>query len=84
MQACGVCEDNRCPVGAIAVKGDPAEVNPQRCIGCGLCASACDAEAIVLIPREGVEAPPATASEMGLRALTEKGRAEEFLKLMKR
>jgi len=81
---CGVCEEERCPMGAIEVLEDVARVDIERCIGCGLCATACDTEAISMVPREYTPETPRTISEMGLTVATEKGRREEFLKLMTR
>lgn len=46
---CGVCEEV-CPVGAIAVVGDVARVNPWHCIGCGTCVAQCPRGAIQLRP----------------------------------
>jgi len=82
---CGVCEQERCPVGAVRVGDGAALVDPAVCIGCGLCATACPEEAITMQLRaEPVAAPPATVSEMGMRVATEKGRLEQFLPLMAR
>jgi electron transport complex protein RnfB len=82
---CGVCEEERCPVGAVRVTDGVAEVDVARCIGCGLCASACEAEAVRMRLRaeQGPE-PPATVAEMGIRVAMEKGRLDEFLLLMGR
>ncbi len=80
---CGVCEEERCPVGAVKVDDGVAEVDAARCIGCGLCATACDARAITMQLRaEPVPAPPVTAAEMGMQIAAEKGRLEEFLPLL--
>ncbi|UCG67379.1 MAG: 4Fe-4S binding protein [Deltaproteobacteria bacterium] len=81
---CGVCEEDRCPMGAIEVVEDVARVDLERCIGCGLCATACDNEAISMVPREYTPETPRTISEMGLTVATEKGRRERYLELMKR
>jgi ferredoxin len=81
---CGICEEQRCPVGAIKVVDLVAEVDPQRCIGCGLCVTACDPGALSLVPREEAPDTPRTITEMGLKIAAEKGRAEEFAKLMGR
>ena len=82
---CGVCEEERCPVGAVRVTDGVAEVDAGRCIGCGLCATACQAEAVRMRFRaEQVPEPPATVAEMGIRVAMEKGRLDEFLALMRR
>ncbi|MDD1652841.1 MAG: 4Fe-4S binding protein [Methanomicrobiales archaeon] len=56
----------------------------ERCIGCGLCVTGCDAEAIHLVRRQHPPEPPRTMVEMGLKIATEKGIAEDFVKLMRR
>jgi heterodisulfide reductase subunit A-like polyferredoxin len=81
---CGICEDERCPVSAIKVKDSVAVVDPYRCIGCGLCVTACDVEAVHLVPRQYAPDPPRTITEMALKIATEKGNAEDFTKLMRR
>jgi len=81
---CGVCADERCPVGAIALQDDIAVVTPATCIGCGLCVTACPTEALSLVRREPLPEIPATAQEMGMRVLTEKGKLDAFLLASKR
>lgn len=81
---CGTCEDERCPMTAIVVRESVAEVDPERCIGCGLCVTTCSTGAVSLVSREGATEPPSTITEMGLRIANEKGKAEEFTKLMQR
>ncbi|MCX5825364.1 MAG: 4Fe-4S binding protein [Deltaproteobacteria bacterium] len=81
---CGVCADERCPVGAIALQDDIAVVTPANCIGCGLCVTACPTEALSLVRREPLPEIPATAQEMGMKVLTEKGKLEAFLLATKR
>jgi formate hydrogenlyase subunit 6/NADH:ubiquinone oxidoreductase subunit I len=82
---CGVCEEERCPVGAIAVLEAVAEVDSNRCIGCGLCVTGCEEEAITMVFRgEEVAEPPATVAEMGMSVAAEKGKVESFLELMQR
>ena len=49
--ACGVCTDDRCPMGAIVEEADEYRVLKERCIGCGVCASTCPTEAIKLVPK---------------------------------
>ncbi len=82
---CGVCEDERCPVGAVKVVDDVSMVDSTRCIGCGLCATSCQEDAIKMIFR-GTEIldSPATVSEMGIKVAMEKGKTDDFLKLMER
>ncbi len=42
---CGTCVD-ACPVQAIKLEGDKAQVNAEICIDCGSCVSSCPLEAI--------------------------------------
>jgi ferredoxin len=81
---CGICADERCPVGAIVLKDDRAVVTAANCIGCGLCVTACPTEALSLVRREPLSEIPATAQEMGMKVLTEKGKLEAFLLASKR
>ena len=80
---CGLCADDRCPVGAIGMKDDLAVVETVKCIGCGLCVTACPVEAISLVRRTAAPEIPATNQEMLGKLLTEKGKIERFTKLMK-
>jgi Pyruvate/2-oxoacid:ferredoxin oxidoreductase delta subunit len=59
---CGDCSNGRCPVGAIAEGTEGHSVNSERCIGCGVCATGCDFDAIQLVPRPEEESltPPET------------------------
>jgi ferredoxin len=49
--ACGICTDNRCPVGAIIMKdfpelgGQRSYTDTEECIGCGLCVLTCPNDA---------------------------------------
>jgi len=56
--ACGLCGDERCPVGAITEDGGVYVVHKQRCIGCGVCAAVCPTDAIELIERPPAEREP--------------------------
>ena len=42
---CGACAGT-CPVGAISLNGDKAEINQEVCIQCGACAGTCPVGAI--------------------------------------
>ncbi|HUT72787.1 MAG TPA: 4Fe-4S binding protein [Desulfatiglandales bacterium] len=81
---CGVCEDERCPMGAIKVAEGTAQVDLDRCIGCGLCATTCETGAITMARRDPAPEPPKTVSELALTVATEKGRRDEFLELLRR
>ncbi|HPL63237.1 MAG TPA: 4Fe-4S binding protein [Syntrophales bacterium] len=80
---CGICSDERCPMGAIAVDGDTAVLTEEKCIGCGLCVTGCPVEAVSLVRREAPPEVPSTNREMLEKVLTEKGKAGKFMKLMK-
>jgi ferredoxin len=58
--ACGVCAEERCPVGAIESRGEYYEVNRERCIGCGVCTVTCPSGALSLErkPQEQIDLPP--------------------------
>ncbi len=55
--ACGQCLE-RCQMAAIKEGADCSVIVEGRCIGCGLCVSVCPAEAISLVAKTGIEAPP--------------------------
>ncbi len=59
---CGICAEERCPMGAIVKEGETYRVQPQRCIGCGVCLSTCPAEAISLVARPESEQEPIPAN----------------------
>jgi Na+-translocating ferredoxin:NAD+ oxidoreductase subunit B len=80
---CGICADERCPMGAIEMRDDIAFVIQEKCIGCGLCATACPAEAIVLMRRSEQPEIPITGQELLGKVLTEKGKLTDFMRLMK-
>jgi Fe-S-cluster-containing hydrogenase component 2 len=79
---CALCADERCPMKAIEIADDVAVVNTTECIGCGLCATSCPTGAISLIERKKLPSIPATARDMTVSVLQEKGRLEAFLKIM--
>jgi MinD superfamily P-loop ATPase len=57
---CGVCANERCPMDAIVESESGYVVNPQRCIGCGVCSTGCETESITMIrkPLEEQSNPP--------------------------
>jgi electron transport complex protein RnfB len=63
--ACGICTDDRCPVGAITMKdfpelGQRSFTDIEECIGCGLCVLTCpnDARKMKLVrPPEHIPSP---------------------------
>lgn len=81
---CGFCITDRCPNKAISLNDDGiAVVNKNDCIGCGLCVTGCPAGAMELIQREQEIDTPKTSKELILQVLKEKGKLENFLKIMK-
>ena len=80
---CGICADERCPMGAIEMKEDRAVVTAAKCIGCGLCVTACPVEAIALVRRADPPPIPTDNREMLGKILTEKGKLQKFTKIMK-
>jgi len=82
---CAICIDERCPMKAIEMRGDAVAIIEDRCIGCGLCVTGCPTNAIALKNRVAPSHPVcSTSKEMGMKVLSEKGRLEEFLEIMKR
>lgn len=79
---CGICADERCPVGAISIEEDTAVVDEPRCIGCGLCVTGCPNRAMSLRKKAEAVTPPTTTAEMGMRILQRKGKLERFLELL--
>jgi ferredoxin len=69
---------------AAKVRESVTEADLERCIGCGLCVARCDAEAVHPVPRQQPPDPPQTIVEMGLKIAAEKGKQEDFIKIMGR
>lgn len=67
-------------MSAVEIKNAIAVVDIERCIGCGLCVSACPAKAMILVRRSESPDIPATRDDLGLKVLAEKGKLERFLK----
>ena len=49
---------------AISLVDDIAQVDPERCLGCGVCIRACSTEALNLVRRENIEDPPRSFAEL--------------------
>ncbi len=81
---CAICADELCPVGAISMESGAAVVNPDNCIGCGLCVTGCPEETTSLAKRAGAETVPANIQELGVKVLQEKGKFEDYMKLKQR
>ncbi len=71
---CGNCEDI-CQMGAIKVGDRSAKVNLARCIGCGLCITRCESDAITLVEKEesGKYTIPANTVEQYMKMAQERG-----------
>jgi electron transport complex protein RnfB len=82
--ACAICADERCPMKAIDIVDNAAVVNPGECIGCGLCVTGCPTGAIELRERDQMPTIPATAQDLAMKVLQEKGRLDAFMKIMMR
>lgn len=70
--ACGTCLE-RCQMEAIVEREDAMEVDLARCIGCGLCLPTCAEDAVSLVAREGMPAPPPTYMGMVARVAGDRG-----------
>jgi Na+-translocating ferredoxin:NAD+ oxidoreductase subunit B len=73
--ACGECED-RCHVKAIKV--DEADevarlIGENKCIGCGLCVSACPADALEMVARPDWTQPRNNPRELFMEIAKERG-----------
>jgi len=77
---CGICADERCRFGAIEMTDEGPVIDESKCIGCGLCATGCPADAMQLVRREKVTWQVAkTNKDMGVAILMEKGRLQDFM-----
>jgi len=76
-ELCTACEEciERCPMDAIKLNGDSAEIIDGRCIGCAVCIPACPVEAISLVEKPDMEPPPVDFRETMDRLKAERGLA---------
>jgi len=58
-------------------------VDLKRCIGCALCATGCDTDAVEMVRREEVPETPGSMPELGVEVLKSRGKLEEFLEEIK-
>jgi formate hydrogenlyase subunit 6/NADH:ubiquinone oxidoreductase subunit I len=58
-------------------KGKAAVLNPDRCIGCGVCAHKCPTESLILERREEIIDPPLDPRDYTKRFLTDRQIARE-------
>ena len=72
--ACETCME-RCPMDAIKLDDDFAEIIDGRCIGCGVCIPTCPEEAISLEAKTGMEPPPVDWDETFRQIKAERGLA---------
>lgn len=75
---CGVCRDERCQVQAVAEIDQTFEIDPGRCIGCGLCISTCPSESIALVHRQPDEFTPVPADEQAWFEARGRSRGVDF------
>jgi NAD-dependent dihydropyrimidine dehydrogenase PreA subunit len=69
---CGICAEERCPVGAIVLQDDIAVVTPATCIGCGLCVTTCPSGALRLVEKEQRKEPPDDTKALYMQLLQER------------
>jgi uncharacterized Fe-S center protein len=79
-----IFEDRRCLVSAIKVRESVAKVDRERCIACGLRVTRCNAEAVHLVTCRDPPDPLKTIVEMGPKIAAEKGKQDDFIKIMGR
>ena len=77
-------EDGLWRVAATKIRDSVAEVDRERCIARGLSVTRGNVEAVHLVTRRDSPDPPKTIGEMGLKIAAEKGKQDDFIKIMGR
>jgi Pyruvate/2-oxoacid:ferredoxin oxidoreductase delta subunit len=77
---CRACAQKRCPVHAIKWENDHIEIATEKCIGCGLCASICQGNALRMVKRVPEPSIPDTENELTVTLLKEKGKLDLYRK----
>jgi len=74
--ACGLCQEERCPMDAIVQEGETYQVRPECCIGCGVCVVTCPTQSISLHDRPASDWPEIADNmiDWGKRRLAARGR----------
>ena len=78
---CRNCRD-RCQTDAIGHQEGPSSVDLARCIGCGLCISACPGSAIRLREKADTKKPPKTQNALYMKILLERYGPMETAKML--
>ena len=74
----------RCQMDAIVADGKIFRVDPDRCIGCGLCATRCKPKAARLIRKDRITVPPMNTEMLYLSILMERaGRKKMIVNMLK-
>lgn len=76
---CGICADDRCPVEAIEMDEAGPDIDEAKCLGCGLCVTGCNEEAMKMVRRSERKEPAPTNKDMGITVLMEQGKLEAFM-----
>ncbi len=74
-EACGACAEERCPMEAITKDNGGYIVKPERCIGCGVCTTACPTDSITLIrkPASQCDEPPENLTDWYFKRAASRG-----------
>jgi len=74
-EACGTCFEQRCPMNAIANDNGTYHVQPERCIGCGVCTTTCPTDSISLVRKaqQQQDIPPANLLDWYMKRAASRG-----------